>query len=72
MLRADALLEPEKRLESFRQKIPCILEHCELAVKIKAKGGVLEMRRHLGSYVKASMAPKNYGCDCSQQRSWMR
>ncbi len=49
----DALLEPEQRLESFRQKIPCILEHCELAVKIKGeRRGVLEMRRHLGSYVK--------------------
>ncbi len=38
---------------SFQDKIPMILEHCELAVKIKGeKRGMLEMRRHLSSYVK--------------------
>lgn len=38
---------------SFEEKIPFILEHCELAVKIKGeKRGMMEMRRHLGSYVK--------------------
>jgi tRNA-dihydrouridine synthase B len=38
---------------TFEQKIPFILEHCELAVKIKGeKRGMLEMRRHLSSYVK--------------------
>lgn len=38
---------------SFREKIPFILEHCELAVKIKGEQrGMLEMRRHLNSYVK--------------------
>lgn len=38
---------------SFQEKIPFILEHCELAVRIKGeKRGMLEMRRHLASYVK--------------------
>jgi tRNA-dihydrouridine synthase B len=38
---------------SFQEKIPFILEHCELAVKIKGEQrGMLEMRRHLNSYVK--------------------
>jgi len=38
---------------SFQEKIPFILEHCELAVKVKGeKRGMLEMRRHLASYVR--------------------
>lgn len=38
---------------SFAEKIPFILEHCELAVRMKGeKRGMLEMRRHLSSYVK--------------------
>ncbi len=38
---------------TFAQKIPFILEHCELAVRIKGEQrGMLEMRRHLSSYVK--------------------
>jgi tRNA-dihydrouridine synthase B len=38
---------------SFTDKVPFILEHCELAVKIKGeKRGMLEMRRHFSSYVK--------------------
>lgn len=38
---------------SFQDKVPFILEHCELAVKVKGeKVGMLEMRRHLSSYVK--------------------
>ncbi|UPA22244.1 tRNA dihydrouridine synthase DusB [Candidatus Peribacteria bacterium] len=38
---------------TFEEKIPMILEHCELAVKIKGEQkGMLEMRRHLASYVK--------------------
>lgn len=38
---------------TFAEKIPFILEHCELAVKIKGEErGMLEMRRHLSSYVK--------------------
>lgn len=39
--------------QTFEEKIPWILEHCELAVRIKGeKRGMLEMRRHLASYVK--------------------
>lgn len=38
---------------TFEEKIPFILEHCELAVRIKGeKRGMLEMRRHFSSYVK--------------------
>ncbi len=38
---------------TFEQKIPFILEHCELACKLKGeRRGMLEMRRHLASYVK--------------------
>jgi tRNA-dihydrouridine synthase B len=38
---------------SFADKIPMILEHCQLAVRIKGeRRGMLEMRRHLSSYVK--------------------
>ncbi len=37
----------------FRERIPFILEHCELSVKMKGeRRGVLEMRRHLSSYIK--------------------
>lgn len=40
-------------LLSFAEKIPIILMHCELAVRLKGeKRGMLEMRRHLSSYVK--------------------
>lgn len=56
---ADALIhgkepgEPSVRTISFEEKIPFILHHCELAVKVKGeKRGMLEMRRHLASYVK--------------------
>ena len=38
---------------TFEQKIPWILDHCELAVRFKGeRKGMLEMRRHLSSYVK--------------------
>ncbi len=38
---------------SFIEKIPMILEHLDLSVRMKGeKRGVLEMRRHLSSYVK--------------------
>lgn len=38
---------------AFEEKIPWILDHCELAVKFKGeRKGMLEMRRHLSSYVK--------------------
>ena len=55
----DALLRgktPEKltvdRL-SFPEKIPVILEHCELSVRLKGEQrGMMEMRKHLASYVR--------------------
>lgn len=38
---------------SFQEKIPLILHHCELAVQAKGEQrGMLEMRKHLASYVK--------------------
>lgn len=38
---------------TFQEKIPFILGHCELAVRTKGeRKGMLEMRRHLLSYVK--------------------
>lgn len=38
---------------TFAEKLPMILEHCELSVAIKGERlGMLEMRRHLSSYVK--------------------
>ncbi len=48
-----SVISPEDRLNIFRERLPFILEHCELSVKMKGeKRGVLEMRRHLSSYVK--------------------
>ncbi len=45
--------EPGTRNVSFAEKIPFILEHCELAVRLKGEvRGMLEMRRHLASYVR--------------------
>jgi tRNA-dihydrouridine synthase B len=39
--------------KTFAERIPFILEHCELAVSTKGeKKGMLEMRRHFSSYVK--------------------
>lgn len=55
---ADALADrqthtPTVQRLSFQEKVPVILEHCELAVRIKGeRTGMLEMRRHLSSYVK--------------------
>jgi tRNA-dihydrouridine synthase B len=38
---------------TFPEKVPFILAHCELAVRVKGeKRGMFEMRRHLSSYVK--------------------
>lgn len=57
-LHAGVVLEPreissDEKLGIFRKRVPFILEHCDLAVRMKGeKRGVLEMRRHLGSYVK--------------------
>ncbi len=43
----------DEKLGIFRARVPFILDHCDLSVKYKGeKRGVLEMRRHLGSYVK--------------------
>lgn len=50
-LQRDSVSSPAPR--TFLEKIPFILEHCELAVRIKGeKRGMMEMRRHLSSYVK--------------------
>lgn len=39
--------------KTFHEKLPMIIEHCELSVAIKGERlGMLEMRRHLSSYVK--------------------
>lgn len=39
--------------KTFLEKLPMIIEHCELSVAIKGERlGMLEMRRHLSSYVK--------------------
>lgn len=38
---------------TFEQKIPLIIDHCKLAVRVKGeKRGMMEMRRHLASYVR--------------------
>jgi tRNA-dihydrouridine synthase B len=38
---------------TFEERIPFIIEHCELAVRTKGETrGMLEMRRHFSSYVK--------------------
>lgn len=45
--------EPTVSSISFEEKIPFIIEHCKLAVAVKGqKRGMLEMRRHLASYIK--------------------
>ncbi len=47
------VIPPTVASMSFSDKIPFILEHCELAVRTKGeKRGMMEMRRHLSSYVK--------------------
>lgn len=54
----EAKIPTVERL-SFREKIPFILEHCELAVKTKGeKKGMLEMRHHLANYVKGIAGAK--------------
>lgn len=46
-------LEPTVGTLSFEEKVPFILAHCELSVRLKGeKRGLLEMRRHLCGYVK--------------------
>ncbi|TSC96735.1 MAG: tRNA-dihydrouridine synthase [Candidatus Peregrinibacteria bacterium Greene1014_49] len=49
----DISMQPTISNITFAEKIPLILEHCELAVRLKGeKRGMLEMRRHLASYVR--------------------
>ncbi len=44
---------PKGRAVSFAEKIPVILEHCELAVRLKGeRRGILEMRKHLAHYIR--------------------
>ena len=46
-------LSSEEKLAIFKRRIPFILDHCDLSVRHKGdRRGVLEMRRHLSSYVK--------------------
>lgn len=46
-------LTSDDKLGIFKKRVPFILEHCDLSVRLKGeRRGVLEMRRHLGSYVK--------------------
>ena len=48
----EQIIATKDRL-SFEEKIPFIIDHCKLAVKVKGqKRGMLEMRRHLASYIK--------------------
>ncbi len=56
---SDALLndsvpdKPTVDTLSFEDKIPLIIEHCELAVKLKGEHrGMMEMRKHLACYIK--------------------
>ncbi len=50
---SDQIAAPTVASLKFEEKIPFILMHCELAVSQKGeKRGMLEMRRHLSSYVK--------------------
>ena len=49
----DDLSVPTVQTIAFEDKIPFIIEHCELAVATKGeKRGMLEMRKHLASYIK--------------------
>ncbi len=53
LVHGSAPAVPRNDSLSFSEKVPFILEHCELAVRVKGEGrGILEMRRHLSSYVK--------------------
>lgn len=50
---APEALTSGQKLGIFRERIPFILEHCELSVRIKGeRRGVLEMRRHMGGYIR--------------------
>jgi len=50
---SHALSMPTRDRLTFAQKVPLILEHCALAIELKGEErGMLEMRKHLASYVK--------------------
>lgn len=54
---------PTVQTITFAEKIPFILEHCRLAVAVKGqKRGMLEMRRHLASYVKGIEGASELRC----------
>ena len=47
------VIENTKESLTFEQKIPVILQHCELAIKHKGEEkGILEMRKHFSSYAR--------------------
>jgi tRNA-dihydrouridine synthase B len=47
------VIENTKESLTFEQKIPVILQHCELAVEHKGEEkGILEMRKHFSSYAR--------------------
>ncbi|MFH0851672.1 MAG: tRNA-dihydrouridine synthase [Candidatus Peregrinibacteria bacterium] len=55
---SDEFVPTAERL-TFREKIPFILEHCELAVQTKGeRRGMLEMRTHLAHYIKGMEGAK--------------
>lgn len=46
-------LSAEQKMDIFKKRIPFMLDHCELSVRMKGeRRGVLEMRRHFSGYVK--------------------
>lgn len=46
-------LSTEQKIDVFKKRVPFMLDHCELAVRMKGeRRGVLEMRRHFSGYVK--------------------
>ncbi len=52
-LNVKSEMTSDEKFGIFRKRVPFILDHCDLSVKYKGeKRGVLEMRRHLGSYVR--------------------
>jgi tRNA-dihydrouridine synthase B len=46
-------ISSEEKMLIFQKRVPFMLDHCELAVRMKGeRRGVLEMRRHFSGYVK--------------------
>jgi len=54
MAEIEAALKGKKytRPKSLEEKIPLILEHARLAIETSGRKGLLEMRKHLATYVK--------------------